>query len=65
MRVKNFYLIQSIFYMIIGLLILVNIQTNILGAAIGANEIKTSIGILFGAFFLIGGIALLITSRRN
>ena len=65
MRVKNFYLIQSIFYMIIGLLILVNIQTNILGAAIGANEIKTSIGILFGAFFLIGGIALLITSKKD
>ena len=65
MRVKNFYLIQSIFYMIIGLLILVNIQSNILGAAIGANEIKTSIGILFGAFFLIGGIALLVTSRRD
>ncbi len=64
MDLKKFYYIQGVFYTLIGFLLLINLKSSILGAVIGAKEIATSIGLFFGVFFLIGGIALIIITRR-
>ncbi|OIO41711.1 hypothetical protein COU56_03535 [Candidatus Pacearchaeota archaeon CG10_big_fil_rev_8_21_14_0_10_31_9] len=64
MDLKKFYYIQGIFYTILGFLLLTNIKSNILGAVVGAKEITTSISLFFGIFFLIGGISLVIITRR-
>ncbi|MEK6873399.1 MAG: hypothetical protein AABW91_01010 [Nanoarchaeota archaeon] len=64
MNLKRFYQIQGIFYTILGFLLLINIKSRILGAVIGAREVATSISLFFGVFFLIGGISLIVVTRR-
>jgi len=64
MDLKKFYYIQGVFYTLIGFLLLINLKSSILGAVIGTKEIATSIGLFFGVFFLMGGIALIVITRR-
>ena len=64
MDLKKFYYIQGVFYTLIGFLLLINLKSGILGAVIGTKEIATSIGLFFGVFFLMGGIALIVITRR-
>ncbi|MEM3113096.1 MAG: hypothetical protein QXI33_01580 [Candidatus Pacearchaeota archaeon] len=65
MKIKNFYFIQSIFYITLGLLILMNIPGNILGAAIGISRLEKPIELLFSILFIAGGITLLIVSKKK
>ena len=70
MDLKKFYYIQGVFYTLIGFLLLINLKSSILGAVIGISALTaladytTSIGLFFGVFFLMGGIALIVITRR-
>jgi len=65
MKNKKIYGIQGVFYTLLGFLLLFNLKSpNVLGATIGTQEISISIKLFFGVFFLAGGVALLIITRK-
>ncbi|MBS3072508.1 hypothetical protein J4477_01580 [Candidatus Pacearchaeota archaeon] len=64
MNLKNFYYIQGVFYTLVGFLLLINLKSEILGAVIGTKEVAVSISLFFGLFFLIGGAALIVITKR-
>ncbi|MFA5019754.1 MAG: hypothetical protein WC533_01505 [Candidatus Pacearchaeota archaeon] len=62
---KIFFITQGGISIILGLFLLVNVKTNIIGAVIGTEELPKLSGVLWGLFFMIMGIALFISAIRK
>lgn len=64
-KLNLFFNIQATISIFIGAFLIVITQNKVMGAAIGFKDIKPSINILFGFFFLIAGISLYLVQKRK
>ncbi|MFA6022689.1 MAG: hypothetical protein WC781_01225 [Candidatus Pacearchaeota archaeon] len=62
---NRFFIIQSILSVLLGIVLLINVQTTIIGAVIGPREIENYLSIMFGVFFVIAGIALYVVNKSK
>ena len=65
MNTKPFYKTLSVLSIVFGALLLINTQTQIAGAVISNSTLTSNSSILWGAFFIIIGIALFYVQMKN
>ncbi|HRZ85266.1 MAG TPA: hypothetical protein P5277_00630 [Candidatus Paceibacterota bacterium] len=64
MNIKTFYIVLSLFSIILGAFLLINAEVKTLGAIIGIRNVSPSISLIFGLTFLFLGFALFIIEKR-